>query len=310
MKRPHESIGSPIVGVAALVGAACVAGSAAVLAKVAYDAGGDPRSLISARFVLVGVLSLIVLTLTRDHGARLSVGLCAATGLTLFMTEACVLFAIERLPAAVTILILFSAPAWLALTERLAWNRELRPSTWFSIGAVLAGLLVMAWPFGSSLDLLGALLALAGAGFLAAFLLLLEASLKRSNPGRTVALTLIVAGLAGFVLDPTALGSVVDTQDLWPYVLGYAAVMAVWMVLLAAGIRTTGAITAAIISAIEPLWVAIAALVVLNEHLGLREIGGGLIVMAGVLLVSLAAIETDPAVPTYTEDEQAWRLAR
>ena len=298
VKREHGRPGPMITGVAALIGAACVGGSAAVVAKAAYDAGGDPRSLISARFVLVGVLALVLLAASRERGARPAMGLCAATGLALFMAEACVLFAIERLPAAVTILIVFSAPAWIAITERLLWNRRLPPSTWLSIGAVLAGLLVMAWPFGSSLDLLGALLALAGAGFLAAFLLLLDASLKRSNPDRTVLLMLIVAGLAGFVLDPTALGSVVDSESLLPYVLGYATVVAAWMVLLAIGIRTTGAVTAAVISALEPVWVAIAALIVLNEGLGLREVGGGVIVMAGVLLVSLTAIGSDSTVTT------------
>lgn len=114
------------------------------------------------------------------------------------------------------------------------------------------------------------------------------------NGFRPIGLVLVGAGVAGFLFDPTALSRVAASPTVLPYALGVAIVMAVWIALLASGIRKVGAVTAAVVSAIEPVLVAVAGLLLLSEGLELREVAGGLLVMAGVLLVSLTAAGERP----------------
>lgn len=162
MKRGFEPSDSPTASVLALIAGACVAGTGAILTKAAYELGADPRSFASASCIPVGLAPLGFLLYTRSRGLRISRSHCLAAGFSLFASSAFVLFALDRMSAAVAILILFSAPAWIAITERVLWKRRHPRTTWLSIVAVLIGLTVMAWPFGGGLEIFGASLALAG----------------------------------------------------------------------------------------------------------------------------------------------------
>lgn len=119
--------------------------------------------------------------------------------------------------------------------------------------------------------------------------MLMDVAMSRGDPGRSAGVALVGIGIAAFVFDPTSLSTVAATPEVLPYALGLAIAMLVWTTLLASGIHTVGAVTAAVVSTIEPVLVALVAFFVLSEGLYLREVAGGVIVMGGVLFVSTAA---------------------
>jgi drug/metabolite transporter (DMT)-like permease len=68
-----------------------------------------------------------------------------------------------------------------------------------------------------------------------------------------------------------------------------------WAVLAVIGLGRTSAVTAATVSAAEPVFVAVLAFFVLGERLSVRQLVGGALVVVGIVLAARASIADQPA---------------
>jgi drug/metabolite transporter (DMT)-like permease len=298
---------APRVGVRAGFGFAVIAASSfglsGGLASSLLDNGWTPAALVLCRIV-IGALVLVVPAVVslrgRWHLLRANAGLIAVYGVVAVAGCQLAYFsAVDRLPVAVALLIEYTAPVAVILWM---WGRHLqRPTRLTLLGAVIAGaglLLVLDVFSAGAVDGLGVvwgLLAMVGC----AVFFVLSAGEDNGLPpivlaagGLVVgAVVLAVAGVLG-VVTLSASGAGAPYRGLvvpwWLPVLGLGVVTAA--VAYVAGIlasRGLGARMASFAALLEVLFAVVFAWLLLGQLPRAVQLLGGLLVLAGVVLVKL-----------------------
>ena len=244
------------------------------------------------RFAIAGALSVPTLVWSASRLARPipygPLALTAAAGVVLFLGARGELEGLARLPAAVLILLLFVAPVWVAIIEWLAWGIRPAPATVLAVGVVFFGIVLMAGPFGRRLDPVGVLGGLAASMAFASFLVVIKRTERRVSARLGVAVAIVAGGIAGLVWHPSAMEEL-GRASLLPYELMVGAAVWLWAVFAVIGLSRTSAVTAATVSAAEPVFVAVLAYLVFGERLSLRQLLGGAVVIVGIVLASRAS---------------------
>jgi drug/metabolite transporter (DMT)-like permease len=280
----------------ALLGGAASMAAGSIAAKLAFENGSQPAELIVPRFALPGVVFMVALpwvvrSLPRVWSWR-EMSLAVLSGVLLWLASWAEFEGLRRLPAAILILLLMLAPIWVALLRWFLWHWPITPHQGAALAAVVGGVAVMVNPIGGALDPLGVSLGLAASLGGAFFFLLLDRIKPLLSPQLAILVAMTSAGAVAIVADPGALPSQLGDSSLAPLAAIIGAAAAAWALLLALGLRTVDAVTAATILAAEPVCVAGLAFLFLGEDLSAREIAGGAITLAGVI-ASATPAQTD-----------------
>jgi drug/metabolite transporter (DMT)-like permease len=285
-------------GVWALLAAAAVIGAGTLAIKEAFKRGSDPESLLVVRFAIAGALSVPMLVWSASRLTKPipygPIALAAASGVALFFGARGELEGLARLPAAVLILLLFVAPVWVAIIEWLAWGVRPTLASGCAVGVVLSGIVLMAGPFGTRLDPVGVLGGLVASLAFATFLIVIKRTEPRISPRLAVSVAIVASGLVGLAWRPSEMEQL-GRASLLPYEVMAGAAVWLWAVLAVIGLSRTSAVTAATVSAAEPVFVAVLAYFVLGERLSLRQLLGGALVIVGIVLAARASIADQPA---------------
>jgi drug/metabolite transporter (DMT)-like permease len=270
--------------------------------KESFSQGAVARELMVAQVTIAGVLATAFLPAALRAGVtRRIVATSAGAGVALALALAWCWEAIARLPAGVAVVLVFCAPAWVAIGQPLFLRQPLGRGEALGGALAIAGILVMVGSFDSSLDLTAVGIALASSVAFAAFLVMSQSLGSVGSVAGSAALVLPFAGMAAFALWP---GSGVNgfeylTGDV--YATLSAFVIFAWAVLISMGVRRTSAMTAVVVSALEPAVVSVASYLIFSESLATREIAGGSIVLVGSLLAMLQDVRRveplEPALP-------------
>lgn len=313
-------------GYALALAAAGLWALSATLAKTLFTATLNPVSLAQARS-LVGFATLWVLLWTVRRPlvrlARRDVGLAAALGGVMAVMHATYYTAISRMPVAVAILIQYLAPLLILLYVRCFRRRRLGRSVWAAAFFCLAGCALVSGVggLGGPVDGVGVGAALLSAVTYAAYILLMEAGVRRTSPWTLVCYGLgfaaawwnffrpwwlfpvdaVTPGTAGLVLFISAFGTFVP--------FGLVGLATQYIPAGHAGIATTA----------EPVIAAAWAFLLLGERLSPVQALGGCLVLAGIVTVqrfgappveartgadvSLAASRTPPAMRNVRDSE-------
>jgi drug/metabolite transporter (DMT)-like permease len=268
--------------------AACGFGCISVLAKLAYEAGSVPSSLLTARLQVaaVALAPLLVARLFEGIGSVAwgTVARGALAGLCFSAAGFLEFEALSRLPAAALVVLLFLAPVWVAIGARILWGRKLEAATaaWLPVVAVGILLLVGSRSDGG-IDLAGAALATCASVLYAGVFILLEALVRELGPLLSIGLVLWPAAVVAHVVEPAgAAAELSDAATAWQGV-AIGLMTAGSLLLLAGGMRTTPAFTASVVTAAEPLAAAALAWLVLGELLSVIQIAGGVVAVVGVV---------------------------
>jgi drug/metabolite transporter (DMT)-like permease len=116
-------------------------------------------------------------------------------------------------------------------------------------------------------------------------------SIKHADParlalGQQICSAIPATALALVVTGPSAFAAV-SVSAVPLLALGIVST-ALPMLLFMRLIRRAGPTRASMVGYLQPVWTAVLAVLFLNEHIGLREIIGGAVVLTGVALVSLS----------------------
>lgn len=284
-------------GIPALVLGAVSIALSVVAAKQAIADGAETESLLAARLVIAApVLALVLPLLVRAHGrpggAR-PVALALAAGAALWLGSRAEFDGLARMPAGMLVVLLATAPLWVALMSWIVSRRRLTRVEIFALVALLAGVAIMAAPVGEPLEAVGVLLGLLSAASWAAFLLLLERNDGVAAP-LGLALGMIGAAIVFAATDPGAIGTLSGGIELW-LALAIGALAVLWTLFVGRGLGATDSVTTALVVASEPVFVAVLAYALLGEGMSLREIAGGGVALTG--LASLALGSTRPGTP-------------
>ncbi|MGY1806630.1 DMT family transporter [Blastococcus sp. SYSU D00669] len=296
-----------------LLSAACF-GAMAIFGKLAYDAGVSPTALVLVRFTLAAVLLGALLLLRpglragrpapsagAGPGARGLVLIALGLGAIGYATQASLYFsALERIDASLLALLFYSYPLLVTLGAVLLGRDRLTPGRAAALAAATGGtLLVLLGAGGLRFDPVGVAMAVGTAVTYTVYILVADTVVHRMPPVVLSALVMTGASLA--LAGKALLTGGVD--------LGFAAAGWFWLACIAvvstvvamlaffAGLRRTGAATAAILSTFEPVVTAALAAVVLGEFLTPVQLLGGLLVLSSVAVLQLRAVRTTAPAP-------------
>jgi drug/metabolite transporter (DMT)-like permease len=284
------------MGVLACLVSAAAFGSLAIFGKLAYEEGAGVMTLLVVRFTLAAILfwalALVLPSSRRALRARPGRGLVATAlglGAVGYATQAGLFFAaLERMDASLLSLVLYTYPAWVALSAAALGRETLTSGRIGVLLAVFAGLvLVLAGGGVGDVDPLGAGLGLAAALTYTGYILVADGVVDRLPP---VLLSAVVC--TGAAASLTAVGAGAGALDLglsaaaWGWLLAIAIVATVFGVaLFFVGLQRVGPGAAAILSCAEPVVTVLLALAVFGEALGGVQWAGAILVLGAVLVL-------------------------
>lgn len=293
-----------LAGAGLIVLAAVCFGTLGPLSRFAQDAGVDSLALVAWRAGLgASVVALFI-------GARLALGVARPVALRdiprddrWFVVAAAVantilnlsvFVAFTRISIALALLVFYLYPALVAVVSVLWFGERLDRLRWTALGVSFAGLvLVLAGTDGGigQVDGLGVGLAFIG-GLAQVFYVLAARHGFAHVPGPQAAALTMGGAMTLYVLIAVATGSVsalaapvASVQALWPVLVAGVIGAGVPTVAYITGIRILGPSRAAILAMLEPVvGVLLAAWLLAEQPTVVQLIGGGLILVAAVLL--------------------------
>jgi drug/metabolite transporter (DMT)-like permease len=302
-----------VVSLAIAVLSAWCFGFSGAMAKFLGEAGLAPTQAVWVRLMGAGLLLLGVLALARPRAlwiprARLPF-LAAYAVMAIAGAQTLFFIAITRLPVGVALLLEFTAPVLVVLWVRFVRRIRLPRSAFVGAAVAVAGLsiVVEVWQ-GLRLDALGLFLGLLSAVCCAGYFLLSDSFEADVDPLGVMAWGMFGAAVAlapvsrpweirwsvfreqVTVGDRTlpvlvALLVLILVATLAAYILGVTAV------------RRLSAAVGATVASLEVVMGAVIAWVVLGEHLGMAQIVGGVVLLAGALLAQVATVRPRRPVP-------------
>lgn len=255
--------------------------------------------------VLIASVGIAVWLLARpdDHGRRVIVrspGRTLLQGLMLAAHWVLFFAALQRAPIGLVVLLVYVAPVLVAALAPLLLHEPLSARLVAAVGLGLAGTALLLGPGTDGVEVTGVVYAVLAAVLMAG-LILNARSLSPAYGGLRLALAEV--GIAAVVLVPVAVaqgGGWPDRSEwAWLLVLGLVHTALCLAVYLGA-MRHVPAVPVSVLSYLEPLSAALLGWLVLDEALGLGTVVGGLLVIAGGLLVLGA-----PGAPAPTPPEAA-----
>ncbi|BCS87714.1 DMT family transporter [Pseudodesulfovibrio sediminis] len=282
----------------ALISAASF-GSMAILVKLGYEAGMTGAVMMQYRFSYA-VAILFVFLLFKDRSLlRISLpalGKCALLGLVVYWTQTtCFVKALATIPASTTSLVLYGHPMVVTLLSAVLLKMRLNQAVLTSLVLVMVGCcLVFYDAFLRAVDSTGLLYAFGAMVVFSLYLLLVQVLLKGMRP-LTATFYVMVFTAVAFTLsgDITAWLYTTEDQVIISLALGLIpGVIAVTCLYMA--IEKIGSAYTCIFSSVEPVITLAAAALFLNEQIVMLQMGGALLIIAGIILPNLrAAKKTD-----------------
>jgi drug/metabolite transporter (DMT)-like permease len=265
-----------------------------ILAKLAYAQGMRLLEILDLRFGGAALLLMAYLLIRRTRvysGFRRTLPLFLLGMVGYAMQASLYVGALQRIPASVAALLLYSYPAFVALLDWLFNRRRPTRTEWLALALALVGVFLTSGRIGdvSALDRLGLAMVLASAAWYAGFILV--SSRLIPSAGSLVGTAWIALG--AFVTF-TVLGAVMGElpSRLTAARAGIMLAMVVFSTILPigtfmAGMVRVGPTAAALLSTLEPAFTVVLAAVYLREALSPAQIVGGGLVLAAVVLLGL-----------------------
>ncbi|MFE3505933.1 DMT family transporter [Kitasatospora sp. NPDC059146] len=301
----HRSTASPTLpsgrtlGLGLALVSAFAFGGSGTAAKPLIEAGLSPLHVVWLRVTGAAVALLPIAYRHRDAvlrrpGLLIGFGLLAVAGV-----QACYFAAISRIPVGVALLIEYLGPPLLIGYVKFVQRKPISRGAAVGAGVAVAGLacVVEVWN-GLGFDALGVLFALGAACCQVGYFLLADAGRRGDRPVDPLAVSafglLVGAVLLTVLTRPWQAdwgllgGSVVMNGHSLP-----ALIPAAWMVLIATvlayltGVVSVGYLSppiAGVVANLEAVVATVLAWVLLGEHLGLPQVAGGLLVLAGAFV--------------------------
>lgn len=278
---------SPLKGRLLALGAALALGGTTPFARLAYDAGTSPPTLLAGRFTLAVIVFGLLLWVAgkplwptrRDLVAFLAAGL-ALTGITVGY-----LLSIAYIPVGLAALLLYTFPLLVAAVAPFIDGTRLGPLQWLAFLAAFLGLAAALGPDLRELDPRGVALALIAALSQAALLFLVRHLTRRHDPltvllnGNLVGL-LFIGSLLIFLESPVLSSGVFGLGML--SVAAGLYVAGIGIAFLA--VRAAGPIQTALFLNLEPVMAIVLAMLLLDERLSMLQAAGVLLVLLAIYL--------------------------
>lgn len=285
---------SQYIGMLLVAASATGFATLAIFIKFAYAAGANINTILAGRFVLASICLALILKwrgipLVVDKGLMRDLSLMGGLG----YGSMSLLFAlaVKYLPASLAAMLLYTYPAIVCL---LSFGLGDEQYTW-SKGAALAicfsGLFLVLGVSFENISLLGLASGLTAAVFYSVYIVIGNRRLKQVD---SMVTTVYVCASAAVVFLVTGLASGSLIWNLpyqgWLAIIGIALLPTIVGIMgFFAGMSRIGASSASIISTAEPVITVLLSVILLNEKITPLQIGGGILILSGILILQLWA---------------------
>lgn len=296
---------SPARGTALIVFSSCCFGTSGPLARAIMNTGLSPEQVASVRICVAAAVLMVGTALVRPSVLRVrrrDVPLLIAYGVAgVALVQLLYFVTVSRLPVGVAMLLEYLSPVLVTLWVRVVRRTVLPRAVWGGVGLAILGLVLVAkaWE-GAALDTLGVLTGLATAAASAAYFLLGERGLATSHPVGMVAWGLVIGSVTMIAVSPpwliparlwsadTALGPL--HAPTWALLVALALVAtALAYVTGMAGLRQLPSSVVSVLSLLETVVATAAAWALLGQSLSIVQLGGGVLLLTGGLIVQLTS---------------------
>lgn len=280
------------VGVLMIIFSACGFATLAIFIKIAYAAGANTVTVLAYRFAIASLLFWAIIRLCgldfRVTGKQ-AVQLCLLGGIGYGLMSTLFALTVLYLPASLAGIILYTYPALVSILSYLVGDEVL---SWRKVGALIicfTGLVLVLGVSLTGLNITGAAFGLGSALVYSCYIVAGNRLLKGIDPLVSTVYVCTAAAVV-FMIGGTLSGTLMWKLSLqgWLAIFGIA-VFATCIGILGffAGMYRIGATNASIISTFEPVITVLLSALLLGERITVMQGLGGLLILAGVLVLQL-----------------------
>jgi drug/metabolite transporter (DMT)-like permease len=272
-------------------------GAIIIWGRFVLERGIPVETMLSIRFAIGAVVLGIAILLTRrpmlaEPGERSRLVFLSLFG---YAIEASIYFtATQHGTVASVTLLFFIYPVWVMLWARALGGRSPAGLTVVALVCAVAGaIVVVGTGTGLSIDGVGVVLALLTSITYSGYLTGADLWIKRTN-ALTAAMWVSAGASLGLFVWANAVGhwQLPSGAAEWGPLVGMGLASGAAFFFLMEALNLIGAVRTAIISAMEPLAAAVLGLMFLDESVTIGVAVGGLLILAGSVLASLARTPT------------------
>jgi drug/metabolite transporter (DMT)-like permease len=288
-----------LLGVGLALTSAASFGVMPVLAKVVYDDGADPIGVLAVRFGLAAAVLLVLARVRREalpRGGTL-LTLLALGGIGYVGMSLCYFFALERISAGLTSLLLYFYPALVVVLGGLVLRNRPRPAALGCVAVATVGTVLTIGPVEGG-QTVGVLLGL-GSALVYATYILVSSRVQGVGAFATSAVVLLAGAVVMGALAAATRPDLPEAAGAWAALAGVAIIGGVLAVTtFFAALALLGPSDTAVISTVEPVVSIGVAGLVLGERLGPVQVAGGVVVLLAVgVLARLRPADHEAPVP-------------
>lgn len=291
--------GTLLTGTLIMLGAATVLAPITTLARIAYDDGSNPATVLLLRYLGAWLfMGLLVLILKRSFHVPRALRLHAfGAGAAWFAATACYMTSIAYIPVGLAAIILYTFPLIVLALAPFTEGEKIDRIAVVAFVMAFAGVALAIGPSFGSLDPLGIILAI-GAACGGAALFLITSKVGQRVDGFVLSFW---SNLSGFVLSFGLIAFaggwlLPGGPEGWTGISLVVLLYIVAMGLLFLGTPRAGSTRAAMIMNLEPILTLAFAAALLGEILTTLQFAGGGLVITAVMLTTLRK-PTKPRLP-------------
>lgn len=284
-----------LLGIALALTSAAAFGVMPVLTKVVYDDGAEPVGVLAVRFaVAAAVLQLLARTRREPRPPGRTLALLAGLGGVGYVGQAlCYFFALERISAGLTSLLLYFYPALVVVLGAVALRDRPRPLAVGCVAVATLGTALTIGPVGGG-QTTGVLLGLSAALVYAVYILV-SSRVQGVGPFSTAAWVLTASAAVTGVLALVTRPQLPSAPLAWLALVGVALIGTVVAVTtFFAALALLGPADTAVVSTVEPVVSIGVAALVLGERLSPLQLAGGAVVLLAVSVLARTRPAPEP----------------
>lgn len=261
------------------------------IVKDAFLQGGSAPGIMAVRVLGGSVIWIVVLRhrlFSIEWGSRAVLHVAVGGIAGLAIGSLCEYAAYRYLPVALVVVIMFMAPAWVAVGQWAFARKPVGAAGLLGLSLLGMGLALLTEATAGEVSLRGVLLALLASIGIAVMFILVDDAIPAIGPIMSAALVAFVSVMLVVpvaIVNGTFLESIVSTPILVRGLLLSLIGTVLSMMLLFMGVQRLGGFAASVVSATEPVFAAVLAWILLGEILNMPQIFGALLVISGTVVV-------------------------
>lgn len=278
-----------LIGVLLIAVSAASFGAMAIFARLAYEAGADPVTVLFLRFTIAAIFMLAIMAakdMAFPRGRTLITLLCMG-GLGYVGLSLAFFTALTMAPAGLVAILLYLYPAFVTLLATIFFKKPVTILKMAALSLTFGGTMLIVGLDGGRGEILGIVLAITAAVLYSIYIIVGSKAVSNVDAFAASTTVIIAAGVVFSAIVAVKGVKFPTTSTGWVAVFAIALVStALAIVTFFAGLKRIDPANASMISTLEPVVTVVLAVIVLGEAITIPKILGGMMILAAVAFLA------------------------